>query len=284
MNKPFIRKRCKPFIAILIIIILAVAAFYNGPVYRRYILQSDKIDQEITIALIADLHNQNFGVNQEQLINMISKTEPDIILMSGDMTNSPYHSDAMISFMEQAVKIAPCYYVLGNHEYWSNEEVKICEIVSNTGVTVLRSEMKTIKINNNIIEIHGIDDYDANYYDEDYSQLSWEEHLENLWNESDLNNYSILMSHHPEKIDDYSKYQYDLIVAGHAHGGQGRIPFVLNGLWSPNQGWFPKYAGGEYQLNDFTAMIVSRGLYNYKWMPRIFNPSEVVIITIENNQ
>jgi len=283
MKKIINGKRLKRIIIILILVILAVAALYSGPVTRNYTLQSDKVNSEITIALIADLHSQYFGENQEKLINIIVDADPDIILMPGDMTNSPYYSSGMVDFMEQAVEIAPCYYVLGNHEYWSNEEDKICEIVSNTGVIVLRSEITTIECNGNTIEIHGIDDYDANYYDEDYIDFSWEEHLDTLWSQSSTNDFTILMSHHPERVDDYLKYQYGLVVAGHAHGGQVRIPFLLNGLWSPNQNWFPKYAGGEYQLNDYTTMIVSRGLYNYRWMPRVFNPSEIVVITISQD-
>lgn len=278
-----IKKRRKAIIVLSMIVLLAAAALYNGPVTRHYTIHSDKIDNDITIVVIADLHNQYFGENQQKIFDMVSKSNPDIILMPGDMTNSPYYCDAMLSFMEQAVEIAPCYYVLGNHEYWSGEEDAICEAVSNTGVTVLRSQIASLYFSGNTIEIHGIDDYEANYYDEDYTELSWEVQLGNMWHENRKENLSILMSHHPERVDDYSQYEYDLIVAGHAHGGQGRIPFILNGLWAPNQGWFPKYAGGQYSLNDFTTMIVSRGLYNYKWMPRIFNPSEIVVITIEGN-
>lgn len=283
MEKSKPNKWTRRMIVLILFIVLAAAALYNGPVTKAYMLQSDKINNGITIALISDLHSQYFGENQEQLIDMVIDTEPDIILMPGDMTNSPYQCEAMISFMEQAVKIAPCYYVLGNHEYWSLEEDNICQIVADTGVNVLRSQKETIEIGDNTINIHGIDDYEANYFDEDYSEVSWEEHLDSLWSEDDINNYSILMSHHPDRVDDYSKYQYDLVVCGHAHGGQVRIPFILNGLYAPNQGWFPKYAGGEYQLNDYTTMVVSRGLYNYKWMPRVFNPSEVVVITIESD-
>ena len=82
---------------------------------------------------------------------------------------------------------------------------------------------------------------------------------------------------------DYQKYEYDLVVAGHSHGGLVRIPFILNGLYAPDQEWFPKYAGGEYQISDATTMIVTRGIYNYPTMPRVYNPSEIVVITISGN-
>jgi len=270
-------------ITIVVFVILIFAALYNGPVTRNYNLESNKVNNTITIAVAADLHSQYFGEHQEKIIDRIKKSQPDIILMPGDMTNSPYDSNGMIEFMQQAVNIAPCYYVLGNHEYWSMEHDKILNLVKETGVTILRNEQVTLNINENTIELYGMDDWDANYYDDNYIDKDWATQLNNLWTENDKKNYRILMTHRPEKVEYYTNYEYDLIVAGHSHGGQGRIPFILNGLYAPDQGYFPKYAGGKYELSDATTMIVSRGLYNYKYMPRIFNPSEIVIISVAQN-
>ena len=274
------KKRKKALIIAAVLIAFAAAALYRGPITRSYQVQSDKIQNQITIAVIADLHSQYFGDEQEQIIRRLEKAKPDIILMPGDMANSPYSVDAMTCLITQAVKIAPCYYVTGNHEIWSSEADKICDIISSLGVTVLRGEEQTLNVNGNTIEIFGIDDPDADYYDDDYLNYTWPQRLDGLWTDNTQNNFRILMSHRPERADYYNLYEYDLIVAGHSHGGLVRIPFVLNGLYAPNAGFFPKYAGGEYALSGATTMIVSRGLYNYKYMPRVFNPSEVVIITI----
>lgn len=273
-------KSPKGMITLLAIIILITAALYTGPVTRRYRIESDKIENDITIGVVADLHSQYFGDNQEKIIDRLKDEQPDIILLPGDMTNSPYDVSGMVNFMEQAVLIAPTYYVLGNHEYWSYEADKICEIITETGVQVMHSDKVTLELNGNIIELHGIDDYDANYYDANYADYSWEQRLNDLWTENTASNFRILLTHRPEKVEHYVQYEYDLITAGHAHGGLVRIPFILNGLYAPNQEWFPKYAGGKYELSWCTTMIVSRGLYNYRYMPRVFNPGEVVVIEV----
>jgi len=95
-----------------------------------------------------------------------------------------------------------------------------------------------------------------------------------------MKGYKILLSHRPEHIHTYMNYDFDLILSGHSHGGQIRIPWLLNGLYCPNQGFLPKYAGGHYRI-DATDFIVSRGLSFRKTLPRVMNPPEVVVITIE---
>jgi len=271
-------------IILIVIMLLAAAGLYSGPVTREYSLQSDKIENTITIAVIADLHNQHFGKTQQNIISRLQKAQPDIILLAGDMTNSPYETDAVVSMIAQAVKIAPCYYVTGNHEYWSYEADTICDMISSLGVTVLRGRNISLDINGNNIELCGVDDATADYYDPAYAEYNWADHLGDLWNSGDDGAYRILLSHRPEQVEEYRKYAYDVILSGHSHGGLLRIPFLLNGLYAPDQGFFPKYAGGEYHISDATTLIVSRGLYNYKFMPRVFTPSEVVIVTISKNE
>ena len=94
-----------------------------------------------------------------------------------------------------------------------------------------------------------------------------------------LPGYRILLAHRPEAIDEYRQMDFDLILSGHAHGGQWRIPGWINGVYAPGQGFFPRYAGGVYPLDDL-VMIVSRGLSNNTWVPRIFNPPELVMIEL----
>ena len=274
------KKQKKTIIILILLALLIPAALFNGPIIRKYKIESDKVQQNITIAVIADLHNQNFGENQKQIVDRLIDSSPDIILFPGDMTNSLYSIDAMVNLMEQAVKIAPCYYVLGNHEYWSYTAPEICETISSIGVIVLHNNSSTINISGTTLEIFGIDDLAANQYDPAYINYTWSQKLKDMWTENIENNFRILLSHRPAETAEYKQYEYDLIVSGHTHGGLVRIPILLNGLYAPDQGYFPKYAGGKYKLTEITTMIVSRGLYNYKNMPRVFNPSEVVIITI----
>ncbi len=90
----------------------------------------------------------------------------------------------------------------------------------------------------------------------------------------------MLLVHRPENYADYRKYAFDLVLCGHAHGGQWRIPGILNGLYAPSQGLFPKYAGGYYN-EESVPMIVSRGLARESTIvPRFYNPPELVIVDL----
>lgn len=292
---------------ILFFAILLITAFYNGLTVKRYTIQTDKIasDSSITIVLITDLHSHFYGDNQIKLINLIKKQSPDMIALSGDIydDNEPFRGAEV--FLTEVEKIAPVFYVTGNHEIWSGEIIKIKADITALGIDILDNERQMININGNDICISGIDDpyiidYDPEihksiinrlqdtmgsdenspYYNEvDIRNAAWSDILESIWDDDNSSHYSILLSHRPELVDYYDEYDYDLILSGHAHGGQVRIPFLLNGLFAPDQGFFPKYAGGLYQYNN-TNHIVSRGLsYNPK-LPRIFNPPEVVVIDI----
>ena len=84
-------------------------------------------------------------------------------------------------------------------------------------------------------------------------------------------------------IDLYRQYPFDLVLSGHTHGGQVRIPLLVNGLFAPDQGWFPQYAGGLYEVGE-TSLVVSRGLSYYPRLPRVFDPPEVVVIDVEGTR
>lgn len=88
----------------------------------------------------------------------------------------------------------------------------------------------------------------------------------------------IVLAHEPQYIDNYSKAGVDLVLSGHAHGGQIRLPFI-GGLVAPDQGFFPKYTAGTYKENDI-VMIVSRGLGNGIILIRVFNRLEIVMVTL----
>ena len=111
--------------------------------------------------------------------------------------------------------------------------------------------------------------------------MNYSASIEKCAEEADSGNFNVLLAHYPEQIEYYRSFgKFDLILSGHAHGGQWRIPGILNGLYAPNQGLFPEYAGGRYDFED-SVMIVSRGLSRTKEIiPRIFNNPELVIIDI----
>lgn len=238
-----------------------------------YKVESNRIQNTIRIAFITDLHSCYYGEGQEDLLNCIYEQNPDVVLLGGDIVDDRLPSkNAAITLKALAEKYI-CYYVSGNHEYRSGKIDEIKKMISGYGVVILEGQRDTVNIKQQLINICGVDDADV-------GKSCFFQQIANTETQTD-SAFTIFMAHRPEYIKTYLQYDFDLILAGHAHGGQWRIPGVINGLLAPNQGFFPKYAGGEYEFGDKT-FIVSRGLARESThIPRFFNPPEVVIVDIE---
>ena len=245
---------------------------------QHYSLESEKLTAPVRIVLITDLHSCSYGEGQRELIDAIHAQKPDIILLGGDIFDDklPHRNTELV--LRAIADKYPCYYVTGNHEYWSREIEKILKIFQSYHVPVLEGSFDTIDVRGQKLNICGISDPDIlKYTDKNYSIT---EQLKDAAVASENGNYSILLAHRPELIDSYLNYDFDLILAGHAHGGQWRLPGIINGLFAPNQGFFPRYAGGKYRFED-SYMIVSRGLARESTrIPRIFNRPELVVIDL----
>lgn len=270
-------------IILLALVILAFCALYSGLVIRRYEIKSDKMQKDamVRIAVIADLHSHIYGEDQQPLIEMVKAQKPDLIALVGDIVDDhqPWRGTQLL--LEGIKDIAPIYYVSGNHEYWSGEYESIKKMISGYGVTVLSNERRTITVRGAYLCLCGIDDPEVFEYTEDEELLAMEDKDELLKRFSDLDKdtVNILMAHRPENIESYRQYNFDLVLSGHTHGGQVRIPLLINGLFAPDQGYYPKYGGGLYAFDDMT-MIISRGLAFLNEVPRVFNPPEVVLVEI----
>ena len=266
----------KKIIIFFLTLLFLFAAFYNALTVKNYILKTNKVSEAVKIVLITDLHSCFYGEEQARLIDKINEQKPDLILMSGDIVDDVLPQAGTVSLLKGIADQYPCYYVSGNHEFWSGKIDSIKKMFEEYGVKVLSGTNETIRLNNQTITVCGVDDPEV-------GAAVFDQQLETAL-PSDHTNYTILLSHHPELFKRYITLQCDLIVSGHAHGGQWRIPFILNGLIAPNQGFFPKYAGGLYRENGRT-MIVSRGLAKQSTrIPRIFNPPELVVIDLVPNQ
>lgn len=267
----------------LIVVLVLFNAFYCGITIKKYTVKTDVFNKEssIRILVIADLHNNVFGSGQQSLIQKVKRQNPDLILLAGDITDDKIKKDGTRLLLTEICKTAPVYYVEGNHEGFDIDVETVYEQIRSYGATVLSDSYERIIINGNEIIIAGVrDPYNPRYTDPHYIQGKV---MEDIFGSLDAADgvYKILLAHRPEFIDnDYSKYPFDLVVSGHTHGGQVRIPFILNGIYVPGQGWFPKYAGGRYD-HDGLVHIISRGLATgYSKVPRIFNPPELVVINI----
>lgn len=268
---------------LLALVVLAVWAFYIGLVVKHYEFKSDKInsDETVRIVVVADLHSVYYGENQEVLIDLINKQEPDIIALPGDIVDDRLSEEGAHAFLRGIQDIAPAYYVSGNHEYWSNECDRIKHMIKGYGVTVLENERKNITINGIDLCICGVDDPEIIKYTKDktIAAMSSADKLLERFDDLDDSTVNILLVHRPERFASYQQYGFDIVLCGHAHGGQVRLPLILNGLFAPDQGFFPKYAGGQYEENGQT-MIVSRGVALNERLPRVFNPPEIVVVDI----
>ena len=229
------------------------------------------------IAQISDLHNAEFGANNATLLAMLREAAPDIIVITGDLVDS-YHTDIDIAlrFTEKAAKIAPCYYVTGNHEARISEYPALKAGLEAAGVVILENKRIELEQNGETIALIGVDDpsFQTDYLMGD-SAAVMSGVLQALTND---NTYTVLLSHRPELFDTYVESGVDLVFSGHAHGGQFRLPFI-GGLVAPNQGLFPEYDSGLY-TNGSTNMLVSRGIGNSIIPIRFNNPPEIIIVEL----
>ncbi|GBU27446.1 metallophosphoesterase [Treponema sp. R8-4-B8] len=269
------------FILFLIVIIYLISSCTTIST-KTYQVETTLLEEQniIKIVLISDLHSTIHGKNQSILINKVKDINPDLIVLSGDIFDDIVPMTGTKLLLAGISSVAPIFYVTGNHEYMSRNIRKIRETLASYGVIILSDEYAIIEINNTEIVIAGIEDpYKKKYETPRYNQ---KDSMESAFRELDnIQLYKILIAHRPEKIEDYKKYSFDLILSGHTHGGQIIIPNMINGLYAPNQGFFPKYGGGIYTHGKITH-IISRGLSITPLLPRIFNPPELVIIIIES--
>jgi predicted MPP superfamily phosphohydrolase len=274
-------------VLVLVIIIVFLYANNNMLQISNVNISSPKIPTSFSgykMVQISDLHSKSFGKGQKSIINKIKKLNPDIIVITGDIVDRRrYNETNSITFVKEAVKLAPVYYITGNHEAWSgNFESSLEDKLSNAGVKLLRNKAELIKKGEGIINLIGIDDpaFNTSGYGEGYKDSYYaDKNLKKALSTVNNSNFTILLSHRPELINTYVKNKIDLVFSGHAHGGQVRLPFI-GGLVAPNQGILPKYTSGKYTI-DGCNMIVSRGLGNSIAPFRIFNTPNIVLLTLK---
>lgn len=260
--------------ALAILVILTLIALDERLILRTYTVASPKLTAEVRLAVVTDFHSSD---DAEEVAAMVASCAPDAVLLVGDLfdddtANRP--TERTLSLMRQLSAQYPCYYVSGNHEAWTGEMDALYQQTEEAGVTVLRMSSGVLTVRGQRIALCGIPDpYEMVFSGAPDTEEQIRQAMENV----DSADFTVLLAHRPELLAKYAQFPLDLVVSGHAHGGQVRIPGVLNGLYAPNQGWFPKLAGGAY-TQDGTTLIVSRGLAVRTRLPRIFNRPEVVLV------
>lgn len=277
MNSEDIRSNRKKYIksAIVLLIVITLLLFCNFQNKHlettHYTYEAEQLGVDLDgyrIVQISDLHNAKFGKNNQKLVDRIRECAPDMIVLTGDLVDSNHTNvDRSVQFVNEIVKICPVYYVTGNHEYWldTSEYENLMDGVASAGVIILDNQVVEISRWDAKFRLVGLDD----------KSLA-DGTLEALL--SDEKELTVVLAHEPQYFARYAGTGVDLVLSGHAHGGQFRLPFV-GGIVAPDQGFLPEYTAGEYYMNG-TEMIVSRGLGNSVIPVRLFNYPEIVCVEL----
>ncbi len=217
------------------------------------------------IVHLTDLHNNDFG---DQLTQKVIAAKPDIIVITGDWIG---YADTDITPAKEQLKalvgIAPIYYVAGNHEAVSPKWAELYNRLVRCGVTVMESHAVLWEEDGEAVQLVGM-------FDPEFSMHLWRDMAPLV----EKDRYTIFLSHRPEYAEEAVEYGADLILSGHTHGGQIRLPWI-GSVYAPDQGWFPKYDVGCF-TEDEATLIVSQGLGESVYM-RILCPPEMVVITLD---
>lgn len=278
-------------ILVLIIVALILAAWIvwdNARIVVTTIeIESERLPESFDgyrIAHVSDLHNDEFGEDNGKLLALIEDMQPDMIAITGDLLDSRRTSvKKALNFAQGAVQIAPCYYVTGNHESRIEEEYgQLEKAMKEAGVIVLRNEKLILEKDGSGIIVTGIDDPRFVLSSDRLAKMEnvIGNVLAGLLKDVPEEQFTLLLSHRPELFELYCEYDFDLVLSGHVHGGQFRIPGI-GGVIGPGQGILPDYDAGLYS-RDNTDMVLSRGLGQSIVPFRINNPPELVMITLKS--
>ncbi|EAC2631207.1 metallophosphoesterase [Listeria monocytogenes] len=277
--------KMKWIIAVILIVLLLVVGWFLGTrlTVKKYEVSSAKIDQEIKIVQLSDLHFSEFGNKNEKLVDKVVAIQPDVIAITGDLFDRQGDSVPK-ELIEKLTKIAPVYYSPGNHEYdvKGAYESDYKPFLEKMGVVNLEDKTATIDVNGQKFQMSGLRssaklDYDYPYYKEGLAEIK---------SQQDSAYYQVLLSHMPDYFELYVENDFDLTLSGHTHGGIIRIPYTNIGAIAPGpqRTLLPEYVYGKH-TKDGKTMIISAGLgagsFHQKAFPRLGNPYEIVAVTIK---
>lgn len=276
----------KLYVMIVICFVLLIWTFWGNTALtvNNVKISSSRIPaafSEFRIAQVSDLHNAEFGKGNKELLELLSESKPDIIVITGDLVDAK-HTDigVALDFAKEAVNIAPVYYVTGNHEASLLQYRELKTGLETIGVVVLEDEAIQLRRDKEAVTLIGLSDPNSTLKDDIFGETPAMVNTKLNSLADDESSYTILLSHRPELFESYAHCNIDLVLSGHAHGGQFRLPFI-GGLIAPDQGIFPKYDAGLF-TNGSTNMIVSRGLGNSIIPIRFNNPPEIIVIELLN--
>lgn len=277
----------------VILILLLIILFFVGIMIRdvnrfvvvSYNLSTPKISKPYRMVVLSDLHNKQFGKENEKLLQKIEEQKPQAIMIAGDMITANSNADmtATLHFIKKLSERYPIYYGVGNHEFrfklypdtYGTQFEKLTGALKECHSELMENEKKDIPDTN--IVVYGLE-MDRSYYKRFKKKTMETDYLEEQLGKCKQESFSILLAHNPDYFEEYARWGADLVLSGHVHGGLMKLP-ILGGVVSPAIRLFPKYDGGKFQSGN-SQMILSRGLGTHTLPIRIFNPGELIVIDL----
>lgn len=279
------------FFGVLLLILMWIMLYdSNRFVVVEHRFRDARIRKKCRAVVLADLHNKQYGKENEKLIAAIREIRPDMILVAGDIpTAQPGRKpDTAIHLMKVLSGEYPVYYGNGNHEHRIRLYPETYGDMHEVYDKALRDMGVQRLINAHVLlETYGISIFGAEidrfYYKRFGVQPIEPEYLQGILGQPDPHTYNVLLAHNPDYFPQYAAWGADLVLSGHVHGGMVRVPFLGKGMVSPNIRFFPKYDGGIFK-QDKSVMLLSRGLGMHTIPIRLFNPGELLVVEFETEE
>lgn len=278
-------KRYSIFVFVFIVVVSVL--FFTNAIDKSlhttyYQITSEKIKKPVRFAVLTDLHSGSFGENQSELMSALLAEKPDAAFFVGDIFDERFPTENAFIALTESAKNFPTYYTTGNHEYKRNKKKirrtkEFLDLVKASGTKILSGNCVALFADFLELKICGVDDPVYIGKKAMCQQLSSAVEL------TEKSDFTILLAHRPELLEIYGEYGFDLVLSGHAHGGQWRLPGLIEGVYASGQGLFPSYTSGKYFYKN-TTLVLSRGLARKATIvPRFFNPLEIVFIELLPN-
>lgn len=285
------RKKIRFILILLSAFVLAIAVVVGyffitskNLTINKYSL-NESVISSIRILQLSDLHSAEFGDNNKELVDLVKKQSPDLIVMSGDMINRDEENlDIITDLISSLSDVAPIYYGYGNHEVdWIESfGFDLEDKLTQAGAVVLNNSYRDVSVNDSELRIGGYMGYyrQPGMLTQDEEQKKIELDFANDFENTDR--LKILINHIPTQWVDWDYiniYPVDVVFSGHYHGGAIRIPIIDQGLYAPYVGWFPPYTKGMFTGSQATC-VLSTGLGSEHNIPRLNNPPDIVIVDV----
>lgn len=226
------------------------------------------------ILQLSDLHGREFGEGNRRLLAAARAAEPDLIVLTGDFVEKPEDLPVLARLLPELVRLAPCCFVSGNHEWGSQCVEETAALLEKNGVRYLRNESEVLRRGTSELVLCGVEDPNS------WAQMIRPDELTEKAAAEHPGMPLVLLGHRNYWTAEYPELPVDLILCGHGHGGIIRLPFI-GGLLGTDRELLPKCVSGCFRSGRYT-MVVSRGLGTVRGIPRFLNNPELVVVTLKN--